>query len=316
MTTRTLDLIIIGGGPGGLTAGIYAQRAALQTVLVEKGLPGGQLNNTDIIENWPGTQSIAGADLATAMTNHAKACGLELLTREVVEIEPGLDGHIVRLDSGDELHAPAVILACGGQPRRLGIPGELENYGKGVSYCAVCDGFFFRNKRVVVVGGGDTALEEALFLSKIVSSVHLVHRRDAFRGSMILQKRLLAESKIQVVWDSVVTALHSDASGVHTADVRNVGTGAEMALPTDGVFIFIGFEPDNRLVPAGLKMNPQGFVLTDDTCETNIPGLFVIGDLREKYIKQIVTAAAEGCIAAQAAAHLVEEKRGRAGYAR
>lgn len=312
MTTRTLDLIIIGGGPGGLTAGIYAQRAALQTVLVEKGLPGGQLNNTDIVENWPGTESITGADLAAAMTNHAKTYGLEILTREVKEIEPGLEDHIVRLDNGDELRAPAVILACGGQPRRLGIPGELENYGKGVSYCAVCDGFFFRNKRVVVIGGGDTALEEALFLSKIASSVHLVHRRDAFRGGMILQKRVQAESKIHVVWDSVVTALHADISGVHSVDVRNVKTGAEQALPVDGAFIFIGFEPDNHLVPAGVKMNPQGFVITDEKCETNINGLFVVGDLREKYIKQIVTAAAEGCIAAQAAAHFVEEKRAKA----
>lgn len=312
MTTRPLDLIIIGGGPGGLTAGIYAQRAALQTVLVEKGLPGGQLNNTDIVENWPGTESIGGADLAVAMTNHAKACDLEILTREVVEVEPGLDEHIVRLDNGDELHALAVILACGGQPRRLGIPGELENYGKGVSYCAVCDGFFFRNKDVVVIGGGDTALEEALFLSKIASSVHLVHRRDAFRGGMILQKRVLAEPKIKVLWDSVVTALQADASGVQAVDIRNVKSGAEQTLPTDGVFIFIGFEPDNRLVPAGIKMNPEGFVITDEKCETSINGLFVVGDLREKYIKQIVTAAAEGCIAAQAAAHFVEGKKSKA----
>lgn len=312
MTTRTLDLIIIGGGPSGLTAGIYAQRAALQTVLVEKGLPGGQLNNTDIVENWPGTESISGADLAAAMTNHAKACGLEILAREVVEVEPGLDEHIVRLDNGDELYAPAVILACGGQPRRLGIPGELENYGKGVSYCAVCDGFFFRNKRVVVIGGGDTALEDALFLSKIASSVHLVHRRDAFRGGMILQKRVLAEPKIQVVWDSVVTDLHADGSGVHAVGIRNVKTGAEQVLPTDGVFIFIGYESDNRLVPAGMKMNAKGFVITDERCETNISGIFVVGDLREKFIKQIVTAAAEGCIATQAVAHLVEEKKGKA----
>lgn len=311
MTSAIYDVIIVGGGPGGLTAGIYAQRAALHAVLLEKGLPGGQLNNTDIVENWPGTESIAGAELAAAMTNHAKSCGLEIQAREVVEIEPGLDEHIVRLDNGDKLRTLSVILACGGQPRRLGVPGEMENYGKGVSYCAVCDGFFFRDKQVVVVGGGDTALEEALFLSKIASSVHLVHRRDAFRGGMILQKRVFAEPKIQVVWDSVVTAVHADSSGVRKARVRNVKSGEERDLPAEGVFIFIGFEPDNRLVPAGVKMNTDGFVITNDACETHVGGIYVVGDLREKFIKQIVTAAAEGCIAAQAAAHFVGEKKAK-----
>jgi thioredoxin reductase (NADPH) len=303
------DLIIIGGGPGGLTAGIYAQRAALDSVLIEKGVPGGQLNNTDIVENWPGIQSIPGTDLAMAMAEHAKSCGLDIMAREVVEVEPGLRTHTVRLDNGEELHALAVIMACGGHPRQLGIPGEKENYGKGVSYCAVCDGFFFRNKKVVVVGGGDTALEEALFLAKICSSVHLVHRRDAFRGGMILQKRVLADPKIEVVWDTVATAIHSDASGVTGIDLRNVKTEASTHLPTDGVFMFIGFEANNALVPAGVKLNTDGFVLTNERCETSVPGLFAIGDLREKYIKQIVTASAEGCIAAQAVAHYVEDKK-------
>jgi thioredoxin reductase (NADPH) len=307
------DLIIVGGGPGGLTAGIYAQRGALETVLLEKGLPGGQLNNTDTVENWPGTEAIKGADLAMAMTAHAKACGLEIMANEVVEIEPGLGVHTVRLDNTEELHALAVILACGGHPRQLGVPGEQENYGKGVSYCAVCDGFFFKNKRVVVVGGGDTALEEALFLAKIASSVHLVHRRDAFRGSMIMQKRVLAEPKIHVVWDTVVTSVNADPGGVTGVGLKNVQTGETTNLEAEGVFIFIGFEPNNRLVPAGVKMNTEGFVVTSEKCETSLPGIYVIGDLREKYIKQIVTAAAEGCIAAQAVAHYVEEHKAKNG---
>ncbi len=307
------DLIIVGGGPGGLTAGIYAQRGALETVLLEKGLPGGQLNNTDTVENWPGTEAIKGADLAMAMTAHAKACGLEIMANEVVEIEPGLGVHTVRLDNTEELHALAVILACGGHPRQLGVTGEKENYGKGVSYCAVCDGFFFKNKRVVVVGGGDTALEEALFLAKIASSVHLVHRRDAFRGSMIMQKRVLAEPKIHVVWDSVVTSVNADPGGVTGVGLKNVQTGETTNLEAEGVFIFIGFEPNNRLVPAGIKMNTEGFVVTSEKCETSLPGIYVIGDLREKYIKQIVTAAAEGCIAAQAVAHYVEEHKAKNG---
>ena len=295
-----------------MTAGIYAQRAALDTLLIEKGLPGGQLNNTDTVENWPGTESIKGADLAMAMTAHAKGCGLEILASEVVEIEPGLNAHTIRLDNGEELHGLAVILACGGHPRQLGVPGEKENYGKGVSYCAVCDGFFFRNKRVIVVGGGDTALEEALFLAKIAASIHLVHRRDAFRGGMILQKRVLAEPKIQVIWDSVVTDITSDDAGVTGVGLKNVKTGETKNLGAEGVFIFIGFEPNNRLVPAGVKMNTEGFVVTNKKCETSLPGIYAIGDLREKYIKQIVTAAAEGCIAAQAVAHFAEEQKAKA----
>ncbi len=303
------DLIIIGSGPGGLTAGIYAQRAALDTVLIEKGIPGGQLNNTDIVENWPGTQSIKGPELAEAMTAHARSCGLEILNREVVEVEPGLSAHIVRLDNGDELHALAVILACGGSPRQLGVPGELENYGKGVSYCAVCDGFFFRNKIVVVIGGGDSALEEALYLAKITEEVHIIHRRDEFRAGMILQKRVRIEPKIKLHLDTVVTAVNADATGVTGVELNHVKTQQTQTLNADGVFLFIGFVPNNRLVPAGVRMNTEGFVMTNEKCETNIAGLYVVGDLREKFIKQIVTAAGEGCIAAQVVAHYVEDKK-------
>ncbi|WP_045219100.1 thioredoxin-disulfide reductase [Desulfonatronum thioautotrophicum] len=305
------DLIIIGSGPGGLTAGIYAQRAALHTVLIEKGVPGGQLNNTDTIENWPGTKSIQGTALAEAMAEHARSCGLEILNREVLEVEPGLDAHTVRLDDGSELHALAVILACGGHPRQLGIPGETENYGKGVSYCAVCDGFFFRGKQVVVVGGGDSALEESLFLAKISKEVHIVHRRDTFRAGMILQKRIRSEPRVILHMDSVVTAITADDSGVTGVELKNVQNAATHHLDADGVFVFIGFEPNKKLVPAGVKMNTDGFVVTNEKCETNIPGFYVIGDLREKYVKQIVTAAAEGCTAAQVVARYVEDRKAR-----
>lgn len=310
-TPKIYDLIIIGSGPGGLTAGIYAQRAALDTVLIEKGAVGGQLNNTDMIENWPGTKSIPGSALAEAMTDHARSCGLEILNREVSEVEPGLSSHIVRLDDGSELHALAVILASGGHPRQLGIPGETENYGKGVSYCAVCDGFFFREKQVVVVGGGDSALEESLFLAKIATQVHIVHRRDAFRAGMILQKRIRNEPRAILHMDSVATALVADDSGVTGVDLKNVRTGEQNRVDADGLFVFIGFEPNNRLVPAGVKLNTEGFVVTNEKCETSIPGIYVVGDLREKYVKQIVTAAAEGCTAAQVVARYVEDKKAR-----
>lgn len=309
-TTKMHDLIIVGSGPGGLTAGIYAQRAALDAVLIDKGVPGGQLNNTDIIENWPGTKEIKGADLAAAMTEHARAYGLEVLAREVTEIEPGEDYHRVRLDNGEELGALAVILAAGGHPRLLGVPGEQENYGRGVSYCAVCDGFFFRNKRVAVVGGGDAALEEALFLAKVAAKVHIIHRRDQFRAGMILQKRVQADPKIELVMDTVVSEIVADGGGVTGVALSDPKSGAAKGkLEVDGVFIFIGFEPNNTLVPAGIKLNSNGFVVTDEKRETAIAGIFAIGDLREQYVKQVVTAAADGCIAAQAAAHYIENRK-------
>ena len=304
------DLIIIGGGPGGYTAGLYAQRAALKTVLIEKGIPGGQLNNTDEVENWPGTEKISGAELALNFSRHAAAYGLEVLNREVVGVEPGLGHHSVTLDNGETLAAHAIILATGGSPKKLGIPGEDQYYGRGVSYCAVCDGFFFRDKTVVVVGGGDSALEESLYLAKLAKQVYIAHRRDAFRAGMILQKRVANEKRITVLWNTVLSEIQADAQGVNGVVTKNTLDGATATLATDGVFVFIGFEPNNSLVPAGTKMNANGYVIGDEKCETNTPGIFAVGDLKEKYAKQIVTAAADGCTAALAAAHYVENKKG------
>ena len=303
------DLIIIGGGPGGYTAGIYAQRAALKTVLIEKGIPGGQLNNTDEVENWPGTEKISGAELAMKFSQHAATYGLEVMNREVLAIEPGLAHHTVTLDNGEALATHAVILATGGSPKKLGIPGEDQYYGRGVSYCAVCDGFFFRDKTVVVVGGGDSALEESLYLAKLTKQVFITHRRDAFRAGMILQKRVMNEKRITVLWNTVLAEIQADAQGVNGVITRNTLDGATSTLATDGVFVFIGFEPNNSLVPAGTRMNANGYVIADDKCETNTPGIFAVGDLKEKYAKQIVTAAADGCTAALAAAHYVENKK-------
>jgi thioredoxin reductase (NADPH) len=194
----------------------------------------------------------------------------------------------------------------------LNIPGEDEYYGKGISYCAVCDGFFFRNKTVVVVGGGDTAAEEGLYLAKLCRQVYLVHRRDQLRAGMILQQRVKAECKMEVIWNTVATAIKADADGVTAVELKDVNTGQKKELATDGVFIFIGFDPNNQLVPAGTKKNADGYVVTDDKCETNTPGIYVIGDLREKYARQIVIAAADGATAALAAAHYVEAKKAAA----
>jgi thioredoxin reductase (NADPH) len=303
------DVVIVGGGPGGLSAGIYAMRAALQTILIEKGAAGGQVAISDGVENYPGFEHITGYELSQKFLQHAQSYGMEIVQEEVVAVEPGLDFHTVRLGNGDILRTHTVILATGGSPRKLDIPGEDEYYGKGVSYCGVCDGFFFRDKIVVVVGGGDTAAEEALYLAKLAKHVYLVHRRDALRASMILQQRVKDECKIEILWNSIVTEIKADDQGVNAVDLQDTQTGEQRELATDGVFVFVGFVPNNQLVPAGIKMNADGYVVTNEKCETNMPGIYVIGDLREKYAKQIVIAAADGCTAALVAAYYVEMKK-------
>ncbi len=306
------DLIIVGGGPGGLTAGLYAMRAALKTVLIEKGAPGGQMALSDEVENYPGIEQIGGVELSMKFARHAQSYGLEILSQEVEAIHPGLEYHSVRLSDKTLLKAHAVIIGTGGSPRKLNIPGEAEYYGKGVSYCGVCDGFFFKNKTVLVVGGGDTAMEEALYLSKLAKHVYVTHRRDALRASMILQERVKAECKIEIFWNTILTAIEADEEGVCSVRLQDTLTEENRTLPIDGVFIFIGFDPNNQLVPAGIKMNADGYVITDEKCETNIPGIFVIGDLREKYARQIVISAADGSTAALAVAHYVEHQKAEA----
>ena len=303
------DLVIVGGGPGGMSAGIYAMRAALKTVLVEKGAPGGQVTLSEEVENWPGTEHIGGAELAMNMFNHAQSYGLEIRNQEVTAIEPGMDFHQVCLDGGETLKAHAVILSTGGSPRKLEIPGEADYYGKGVSYCAVCDGFFFRGKTVMVIGGGDSAVEEALYLAKLAGKVYIAHRRDALRASRILQQRAMADCNIEILWNTVPVEIHADAGGVNRVSLQDTQNGEKRDMAVDGVFIFIGFKPNNALVPAGVKLNALGYVITDEKCQTAIPGLFAVGDLREKYARQIVTAAADGATAALAAAHYVETRK-------
>ena len=293
----------------GLSSGIYALRAALKTVLVEKGLPGGQVALSDAVENYPRFEKISGMELSKKFLKHAESYGLEILQQQVVAIDPGLDFHSVKLSNGGVLQSHAVILATGGSPRKLNVPGEDENYGGGVSYYATCDGFFYRDKTVAVVGGGDTAVEEALYLSKIVEKVYLIHRRNELRASKILQQRVISECKIEILWNTVVTAINADDQSVSAVDLKNTETGKKWGLPTHGIFIFIGYIPNNQLVPVGVKMNADGYVLTNEQCETNIAGIYVIGDLREKYAKQIVLAAADGCNAALATAHYVEGRK-------
>jgi thioredoxin reductase (NADPH) len=303
------DCIIIGGGPGGLSAGIYGLRASMRTVLIERAVTGGQVTLSDEVENYPALGSLNGAELAQKFLQHAQDYNLEIVSQEVVELEPGIENHTVRLGDGETLKTHSVIIATGGSPRKLMVPGEDEFYGKGVSYCAVCDGFFFRNKTVVVVGGGDSAAEESLYLAKLASKVYLVHRRDKLRASMILQQRLFADPKIEVLWNTTVNEILSEGDGVAAVTLEDTQNGAIRRFETQGVFVFIGFDPNNQIVPAGIKLNTDGYVCTDDKCETAIPGIFAIGDLREKYARQIVVAAGDGCTAALAAAHHVEMRR-------
>jgi thioredoxin reductase (NADPH) len=303
------EAIIVGGGPAGLAAGLYCQRAALKTVLFEKGLIGGQIAISKEVENYPGVEGITGFDLAEKLVHHARAFGLRIIQEEVVEVNAGYDLHSVRLANGDLLHTVALILGAGGSVRKLGIPGEAEYLGSGVSYCATCDGFFFKDKSVVVVGGGDTAVEEALYLSRLARKVYLVHRRNALRASKILQGRLLSEPRIEVIWNTIITEIKGDGRTVEAVSFEDTVTGEKGIFPTDGVFIFIGYAPNNQLIPPEVRVDEQGFVITDEKCQTSVPGIFAVGDLRLKFANQIVVAAADGAIAALAAAHYVEEKK-------
>ena len=307
--TKDYDVIIVGGGPAGLAAGLYCKRAVLNTVLFERGLIGGQIAISKDVENYPGVEGITGFDLAEKMLHHAQSFGLSIIQQDVAEVIAGQDHHSVRLASGEMLRARALILAAGGSVRKLGITGEAEYAGSGVSYCATCDGFFFRNKTTVVVGGGDTAVEEALYLSRLARKVYLVNRKKELRAGKLLQNRLLSEAGIEVIRNTVITEIRGDGHVVTAVALENTETNEKGELPTDGVFIFIGYLPNNQLIPPGVRMNEQGFVITDDTCETSVPGIFAVGDLRQKFANQIVVAAADGCIAALAAARYIEMRK-------
>lgn len=303
------EVIIVGGGPAGLVAGLYCQRAALKTILFEKGLVGGQIAVSKEVENYPGVQGVTGFDLAEKLLHHGRSFGLNVVQEEVAEVIAGPDLHSVRLANGEVLQTVALILALGGTARKLGVPGEAEYLGSGVSYCATCDGFFFRDKTVVAVGGGDTAVEEALYLSRLARKVYLVHRRNALRAGKLLQSRLAAGPEIEVVRNTIITEIKGNGRAVEAVLFENTETGERGESPVDGVFIFIGYSPNNQLIPPAVRINEQGFVITDEKCETSVPGIFAVGDLRQKYANQIVVAAADGCIGALAAAHYVEVQK-------
>lgn len=311
--TEDYEVVIVGGGPAGLTAGLYCKRAGLKTVLFEKGLPGGQIAISKEVENYPGVEGVTGFELTERLVHHAQSFGLEIIREEVTAVSVGggygAGLHTARLADGSLLHTVALILASGGTMRKLGIPGEAEYLGTGVSYCGTCDGFFFRDKTVVVIGGGDTAVEEAVYLKKLAKTVQLIHRGDTLRASNILQSRLMAEPGIKIIWNTIVTEIKGDGITVTGVSLKNTATGEKGELPTDGVFILIGYSPNNQLIPPEVRMDEQGFVITDGKCETSVPGIFAVGDLRRKFANQIVIAAADGCTAAIAAAHYIEARK-------
>jgi len=294
------DLIIIGAGPAGLTAGLYAVRARLKTVLLERLSPGGQILTTDWVENYPGfPEGISGFDLVDRMKRQVEKFGLEIQNQEVVELELSLEKKKVVTDKGT-LESKAVIFACGASPQKLGIEGEDLLTGKGVSYCATCDGPFYRDQEVAVIGGGDTAVEEALFLTRFASKIYIIHRRDELRATKLLQERAFAEEKIELVWDTIPKRIIGE-TGVEGIDLRNVKTGQESHLSLQGVFVFIGYNPNNGLVKGLLDLDERGFVVTDNDMETSIPGVFAAGDIRSKLLRQVSTGVGEGATAAFAA---------------
>jgi thioredoxin reductase (NADPH) len=308
--SEQFDVIIVGGGPAGLAAGLYAARMNLKAVLLERGPVGGQLLNTELIEDYPGFESVLGSELALKMGDHARKFGLDAREFQgVSEVGVAPDGaKVVRMDDGSVLTAPALIMAAGGLPRRLGVPGEVEFAGRGVSYCAVCDGAFFRGQELAVVGGGDAALEEGDFLTRYASKVYLIHRRDQFRAQPVLQERARANPSIEFVLDAQVRSIEGDEK---VQRVRYVQRGEEKELTVGGVFIFVGFVPNSDLLKAHADHDPAGYLVTDRNMQTSIEGLWAVGDVRAQLTKQIATAVGDGTTAAVAASQYVESLKDR-----
>lgn len=296
--TKEYDVIIIGAGPGGMTAALYASRANLKVLMLDRGAYGGQMNNTAAVENYPGFKSILGPDLAEEMYQSATQFGAEYAYGTVTAVK--LDGtdRIVVTDDG-EYRAKAVIVATGSENRKLGVPGEEKYSGRGVSYCAVCDGAFFRDRDVTVIGGGDSAVEESIYLTQMVKHVNIVHRRDQLRAQKVAQERAFKNEKIGFTWNSNVIAINGDDQKVTSVTVKNNQTGAEEEVPTAGVFIYVGNVPMTAPFKDLGITDEHGWMVTDNRMRTKVPGIFAIGDVRQHQLQQITTAVGDGGIAGQ-----------------
>lgn len=309
------DVLIIGGGPAGLTAGIYSSRARMKTLLLEKMIPGGQILTADMIENFPGFPSGAkGPELADLMLKQAEAFGLEISTQDVKKIilkKNEKDPFVIETTEGNTFKALSIIMAAGTNWNALGIPGEDRLRGRGVSYCATCDGPLFKNRDVVVVGGGDTALGEAIFLTRFASKVTVVHRRDQLRATRIIQERAISNKKIEFCLKSVVTEIIGN-NKVESIKVKNIATNEEKTIKTNGVFVLIGLSPNSGIFKGLVKLNEKNYVESDEDMKTSVDGIFVCGDVRKKLLRQVVTAAGDGATAAVSAGHYVERLKGTA----
>ena len=305
------NLIIIGSGPAGWTAGIYAGRAQLSPLLITGGAPGGQMALTSEIENYPGfPQGLSGQELTQLMQQQAERFGTRVQMDEVNAIE--LSNHPFKVTTyGDEYETKSLIIVTGTSPRKLGVPGEAEFRGRGISYCATCDGFFYQDRQVVVVGGGDSALEEAIFLTKFARQVHAVHRRNRLRAEKVFQERAFRNEKIEFVWDSVVTEILGEGK-VAGVRLKNVKTEEESTLEADGVFIYVGVIPNTGFLGGQLELDDRGYIVTDRQCHTSMPGVFAAGDVQERVLKQVSTAVGSGAMAAMEAEKFVAELEDRA----
>ena len=303
---KSYDVIIIGGGPAGLTAGIYTTRLGLNTLLIEKLLPGGQAILTDLIENYPGfPDTISGPQLMQNIQKQAVNFGLKIVSEEVKGITKKNNKHIVKTDQ-KEHEAFAVIIATGAQPQKLNIPGENLFISKGVSYCGTCDGPLFRGKEIVVIGGGDAAIEEALFLTKFAKKVTVIHRRNELRSAKILQERAFTNKKIDFIWNSVPEEIMGEKK-VERIQIKNVKTNQTQIINTDGVFIFIGTKPDTEFIKEIVKRDEEGYIITDENMLSSCEGIYACGDVRRKLLRQVVTACGEGATAGFAAGQYIQE---------
>ncbi|HOP07180.1 MAG TPA: thioredoxin-disulfide reductase [candidate division Zixibacteria bacterium] len=307
---KKYDIVIVGGGPGGLTAGLYSARAERKTIAIEKYLPGGQIANTEEVEDYPGFERISGAELATKIAEHARKFGLQVASDEVVEVYVEGNDRMVRCASGDVYRAKAVILSTGGSPVKLGVPGEAEYTGKGVSYCAICDGAFFRGQVIAVVGGGDAAVEEGMYLTKFASKVYIIHRRDELRAARVIQSRAFKNDKIEFIWDTIVESINGSDKQVTNLALKNVKTGEKSQLECGAVFPFLGFRPNSNITREALRKDKGGYIITDDKMETSIKGIFACGDVRAQLVRQITNAVGDGTTAAVAAEKHIEELEG------
>jgi thioredoxin reductase (NADPH) len=302
--THEYEVVIVGAGPAGMCAGMYAGRSMLKTVVLERGFPGGELLNTELIEDYPGFETILGHELAQKFADHAAKFGAEFQNGVVVEsVQKRDDGKFeTRTESGDVYLSPTVIVTAGGTPVKLGVPGEIEYAGKGVSYCAICDGAFFRGHTIAVVGGGDAATEEADFLTRYADKVYLIHRRDELRSSKILQQRLFANPKVEMVWNKTIDQIDGDEQGlVRNIKLRDVNTNETSDLAATGVFVFVGFRPNTGIIEGHVDHDDMGYLLTDMNMHTSIRGLFAAGDVRAQLTRQVTTAVGDATTAAIAA---------------